>query len=85
MAISIDLSIFENFSFNLPISFPFEKKNQTCVEEKESNFGAKQLLSALMWVQERCSMARFVAVTTGKADTSPFFVKSSILNLQKIS
>ncbi len=38
---------------------------QTCVEESEANFGAKQHLSALMWVQERCPLARFVALTSG--------------------
>jgi hypothetical protein len=39
---------------------------QTCVEEGEIGFGAKQLLSALMWLQERCPMARFVVITDGK-------------------
>jgi hypothetical protein len=34
MAISIDLSIFENFSFNLPISFPFEKKIRLALKKR---------------------------------------------------
>ena len=58
-----------NVSPKISIEIP-----QTCVEESEANFGAKQLLSALMWVQERCPLARFVAMTSGNVVYNYLFV-----------
>jgi len=39
---------------------------QTNIEEGDDHQSTKQLLASLMWIHERCPLARFIAFTNGE-------------------